>query len=185
VKIIPIHKTDRKLIRKVQARQVVAQKQLFEKFSPRMLSVCRQYVPDLQRAEDVMMQAFVKVFDAIQSFDSRRPLQPWIKRIMINEAISFLRKEKSFEVENLNPELLEASIETEEDTTGFDAIQYYIDQLPEGYRVVFVLYVVEGYKHKEIAELLKISEGTSKSQLHKARTLLKQKILIYHKANHE
>ena len=185
MKIIPIYKTDRKLIEKVQAQQAVAQKQLFDKFAPRMLSVCRQYIGDLQQAEDIMMQGFVKMFGAIERFDTRRPFVPWIKRIMINESISFLRKNKNFEVENPNPELLEVSYDTVEDQIAYDEIQYHIDQLPDGYRLVFMLYVVEGYKHKEIAEMLQISQGTSKSQLHKARRILQDKILKIKQVSHE
>ena len=185
MKIIPIYKSDQKLIEQVQAHKASAQRALFDSFSPKMLSVCRQYISDFQQAEDVMLQGFTKAFKAINRFDSKRPFMPWIKRIMINECISHLRKNKNFEVENPNPELLESYEDGSNNQSEYDAIQYYIDQLPEGYKMVFMLYVVDGYKHREIAEMLKISEGTSKSQLHKARNILQARIKESKKLSHE
>lgn len=142
-----------------------------------MKSVCRQYVNDNDRAEEVMLSGFLKVFDHLKSYSGEGSFEGWVRRIMVNEAISHLRREKKFaytastEIENstTHAAYLETELEVNE-------IQKMIDALPQGYKTVFVLYAVEGYKHSEIAELLKISEGTSKSQLAKARAALQRMI---------
>ncbi len=141
-----------------------------------MLSVCRQYIRDLQFAEDVMVNGFVKVFNHLSDFKHEGSFEGWIRRIMIRESISYLRK-RQFVVfddtlyENHNKD--HVSMHTDMDV---EHIQRLIDELPEGYKMVFVLYAVEGYKHAEIAEMLEISESTSKSQLFKARRLLQEKL---------
>jgi RNA polymerase sigma-70 factor (ECF subfamily) len=150
-----------------------AQQQLFEMFSPKMLSVCRQYATNSDLAEEVMLTGFMKVFTRVKDFKNEGSFEGWIRRIMVNESISQLRKEKKLhfvserEVENTKEHA--TFIETELEV---DEIQKMIDSLPNGYKTVFVLYAVEGYKHSEIAELLQISESTSKTQLFKARKML-------------
>lgn len=128
-------------------------------------------------AEEVMLSGFLKVFTHLEDFKNEGSFEGWIRRIMVNESISQLRKDKKLHF------ISEAEIENvEEHSTTIDTvledeeIQKLIDSLPDGYKTVFVLYVVEGYKHSEIAELLQISENTSKSQLFKARKLLKNKL---------
>ena len=129
-------------------------------------------------AEDVMVNGFVKVFKGLHSFEHRGSFEGWVRRIMVRESISFLRK-RQFVV--YDDEVLETNqMQTTSDTSSMDVehIQTLIDALPEGYKMVFVLYAVEGYKHQEIAEMLNISEGTSKSQLFKARKLLKENLKL-------
>lgn len=141
-----------------------------------MLSVCRQYVRDLQFAEDAMIRGFVKVFKKLHTYRHEGSFEGWIRRIMIREAIGFLRK-KQFVV--FDDEVLDADPPAEYETDAnleVTYIQKLIDALPEGYKMVFVLHVVEGYKHSEIAGLLQISEGTSRSQLYKARGLLQSQL---------
>ncbi|MCF6308007.1 MAG: sigma-70 family RNA polymerase sigma factor, partial [Flavobacteriaceae bacterium] len=146
-------------------------------FAPKMLSVCRQYLKNNALAEEVMLSGFLKVFTHLNSFKFEGSFEGWIRRIMVNESISQLRKEKKFQFKE--EELLEntldlvAYIETEIEV---NEIQKLIDQLPNGYKTVFVLYVVEGYKHSEISEMLEIVESTSKSQLFKARKMLQNLI---------
>lgn len=155
-----------------------AQQFLYEKFAPKMLSVCRQYIKDVQFAEDVMVNGFVKVFEHLESFEHRGSFEGWIRRIMIRESISYLRK-KQFVV--YDDEVLESRPKhVEEDTTLLDVeyVQQLIDDLPEGYKMVFLLYAIEGYKHYEIAAILEISEGTSKSQLFKARKMLQANLKL-------
>lgn len=146
-----------------------------------MLSVCRQYIRDLHYAEEVMMSGFLKVFLNLDRFKFEGSFEGWIRRIMINESISFLRKEKQLffteEIMNYN----EASWNNINTDVEVEEIQELIDSLPEGYKMVFVLYAVEGYKHKEIAKMLDISESTSKTQLFKARKLLQQKVNLQNK----
>jgi len=162
------------LIEQVINRNRLAQKQLFEQYSPRMLSTCRQYIRDFHDAEDVMLHAFMKVFDNIGQYRNDGSFEGWIRRIMIRESISFLRSRKQlvFIEDTRWAELgnLTADAET------FGDYEKIIDELPKGCKYVFVLNVIEGYKHHEIAELLNISVGTSKSQLAYAKKILKQKI---------
>ena len=152
----------------------MAQKMIYEKYAPKMLSVCRMYIKDIQFAEDVMMRGFLKLFEKIKQFEQKGSFEGWIRKIMIREAIDFHRRNKKFEFTDQFEEGLQAEdlqIYKSDYTTY---IQRLIDELPEGYRTVFVMYVIEEYKHKEIAEMLDISESTSRSQLTKARKILQE-----------
>lgn len=176
MKVIQLHNNNVELIKKASKNNRKAQHMLYETHAPKMLSVCRYYVKDLQKAEEVMLNGFFKAFTNLSNFKNEGSFEGWLRKIMVREAISFLRQEKKIEflVEDfeVNPEPtnnIQSSMEVNE-------IQFYIDELPEGYKMVFVMYVIEGYKHHEIASLLNINEGTSKSQLYKARQLLQEKI---------
>lgn len=177
MKVVSLHKNYTKLIQRSLKGDRRSQHQLYELFAPKMLSVCRQYVKNLDQAEEVMLSGFLKVFVNLGSFRSEGSFEGWIRRIMVNESLSFLRKQQRLKFSDpeemsgneLPVAYLESELEVEE-------IQRLIDQLPVGYKTVFVLYAVEGYKHSEIAELLQISESTSKSQLFKARKLLQSKV---------
>ncbi len=141
-----------------------------------MLGVCRQYIKDVHFAEDVMVQGFLKMFTKLETFKFEGSFEGWLRRIMIRESISYLRKQQFVvyddEVYEKN-QSEEISQSTDLDT---EHIQQLIDALPQGYKMVFVLYTVEGYKHQEIAEMLSISESTSKTQLLKARRLLQDQL---------
>jgi len=172
-----LHKNYSKLIDQASKGDRRAQQQLFDMFSPKMLGVCRQYLKDNNLAEEVMLSGFLKMFVHLSDFKNEGSFEGWIRRIMVNECISKLRKDKKLNF------VSEAAIEntTEYSTyieTELEAaeIQKLIDSLPDGYKTVFVLYVVEGYKHSEISELLQISENTSKTQLFKARKMLQNKV---------
>lgn len=176
MKVIQLYKDESKLIKRAIKNNREAQHILYELHAPKMLSVCRYYIKDVQHAEEVMLNGFFKVFSNLKSFKGEGSFEGWIRRIMVREAISFLRKQKKveFSVEE---------VETHNDYTNniqteieVDQIQQLIDALPEGYKMVFVMYAIEGYKHQEIAKMLNISLGTSKSQLFKARKMLQQKI---------
>lgn len=177
MKIIPLHKNYSKLIAKASQGDRRAQQQLFELFAPKMLGVCRQYLKNNDLAEEVMLSGFFKMFTHLHDFKNEGSFEGWIRRIMVNESISQLRKDKklNFVSENTIENSAEHSayIETEMEV---NEIQKMIDSLPDGYKTVFVLYAVEGYKHSEIAELLQISESTSKSQLFKARKMLQNMV---------
>ena len=177
MQIIPFYKNEKKLIKKSASGNQEAQKFLYDKYAPKMLGVCRQYIKDFHFAEDAMINGFVKVFKNLNSFRFEGSFEGWIRKIMVRESISHLRK-RQFVV--YDDALFETNQMISVPTATFDLdvehIQVLIDALPEGYRTVFVLYAVEGYKHHEIADLLKISESTSKSQLFKARSLLKKKL---------
>lgn len=177
MKIIPLHKNYSKLIENAAKGDRRAQHHLFEMFSPKMLGVCRQYLKNNDLAEEVMLSGFLKMFSNLNNFKNEGSFEGWIRRIMVNESISQLRKDKKLhfisetEIENRTEH--SAYIETELEV---NEIQKMIDSLPDGYRTVFVLYAVEGYKHSEIGEMLQISENTSKSQLFKARKILQDKV---------
>ncbi|MGV6830722.1 MAG: RNA polymerase sigma factor [bacterium] len=177
LKVIPLHKNEKLLVKKAKNKQRDAQRILFEVHAPKMLSVCRYYIKDLMTAEEVMLTGFLKVFQNIDSFNDKGSFEGWIRRIMIRSCIDHLRKKKVFSIE-LNDEVVADITESYDDHSDFDvaAVQMLIDQLPEGYKVVFMMYAIEGYKHSEIAEELGITEGTSKSQLYKARKMLQEQI---------
>lgn len=176
MKVIQLFKDDAQLIRRASKGNREAQQKLYHKHSGKMLSICRQYIRDLHHAEEVMLDGFYKIFTHLQDFKGEGSFEGWMRRIMIREAISFLRQQKKMEFpEDQVPETGD-TCESLNAVIGAAHIQELIDSLPEGYRTVFLMYAIDGYKHSEIAKMLKISEGTSKSQLHKARSLLREKI---------
>ncbi|MBD1261866.1 RNA polymerase sigma factor [Maribacter polysiphoniae] len=176
MKIITIYNNEKQLIKKAAAGHQEAQKRLYEKFAPKMLGVCRQYVKDLHFAEDVMIGGFLKVFKNLGSFGFKGSFEGWIRKIMIRESISYIRKQQFVVYDDELYERNELGNNTISTDMDVEHIQMLIDALPEGYKMVFVLYVVEGYKHQEIAELLQITESTSKSQLFKARKMLQEQL---------
>ena len=161
------------------------QEQLFKLFYGKMLSVCIRYIPDRDSAQEVLQEGFIKVFDKIGAFDHKGSLEGWVRRIVVNTAIDHIRKSKKdpFRTDQDDDFKLGASdpmVEMEElqllELKAELAMEA-IHQLSPAYRTVFSLYVLEDYSHKEIAEKLGISEGTSKSNLAKAKMNL-QRILI-------
>jgi RNA polymerase sigma-70 factor (ECF subfamily) len=177
LKIISFYKNEKQLIERAASGNRDAQQRLYEKFAPKMLGVCRRYIKDLQFAEDVMVNGFVKVFKGLETFRHQGSFEGWIKKIMVRESISYLRKQQFVVYDGTVCERHgEKSVSDTSAKLDTEYIQTMIDALPEGYRTVFVLYAVEGYKHKEIAEMLAITESTSKSQLFKARKLLQQSL---------
>lgn len=186
MKIIPLHKNYAQLISKARKNDRHAQRQLYETFAPKMLAVCRNYIRCRDMAEEVMLNGFFKMFTHLNDFENQGSFEGWIRRIMVNECISHLRK--SSKMNFVSDERLENTSDyaTEIDTElEAEEIQNLIDELPDGYKTVFVLYVMEGYKHKEISEMLEITESTSKSQLFKARKMLQEKIKNANKISYE
>ena len=176
MKVINLHQEEIQTIQLAIDNNRHAQQLIYSKFSPKMLGVCRQYTKDVQQAEDVMITGFMKVFLNLKNFENKGSFEGWIRRIMVNECISFLRVQKKFKfIEDEN--YFEESFNNIESNFSTDDIQHLIDQLPDGYKMVFNLYCVEGFKHHEIASILKINEGTSKSQLSHARKILQQQII--------
>lgn len=154
-----------------------AQRLLYETYSPKMFGLCCRYVKDPMDAEDVLVTSFTKVFDKIHQFKNEGSFEGWIRKIVVNEALTFLRRHRAMYLEidleqaDYQPDYQSLSDHLEaEDLVGI------IQTLPTGYRIVFNLYAIDGYSHKEIADQLGISENTSKSQLSRARTYL-QRIL--------
>lgn len=156
---------------KRQDRKV--QKQLYEQYSARFLGICKRYMKNVEEAEDVLVKGFLKIFEKIDSYEGKGNFEGWMHRIFVNECLMELRKKKDFtiylESTNYQPQKDASVLENlyEQDVLKL------LDYLPTGCRTVFNLYVIEGYKHNEIAEQLAISEGTSKSQLNLAKEKLK------------
>ena len=184
MKVIQLFKNDSQLIKAAAAGKRQAQQKLYEKHSGKMLSVCRQYVKDLHYAEEVMLNGFFKVFTNLAEFRNEGSFEGWVRRIMIREAISFLRTQKKIEFPDENIQETEELSDPIASDLSVAHIQSLIDSLPEGYKMVFVMYAVDGYKHSEIAKMLSISEGTSKSQLFKARKMLQEKLESEKKAGY-
>ncbi len=158
-----------------------AQKLLFDKYAPSMLGLCMRYCRSTEEAEDVMQEAFVKVFTHIESFRKQGSFEGWIKRIMVNHALNQYhknRKEYHQNIEDINENRIldQQELPTKVPYTQMEMLQA-IRELPEGYGIVFNLYVFENYKHREIAEMLDISANTSKSQLSKARVFLQRNLV--------
>lgn len=155
-----------------------AQRQLYDRLSPKMMVVCRRYVADVSEAETVLVTAFLKVFNKINQFSGTGNFEGWVRRIMVNESLLYLRKNKSMYLE---VDIEEAVIEPDYGQADYlfeeRELLEMINNLPVGYRTVFNLYAIEGYSHKEIGNQMGINENTSKSQLSRARSLLKNEVL--------
>ncbi len=175
MKVINLHQEESEIIALAVENNRHAQQKIYTKFSPKMLSVCRQYIKDLHQAEDIMITAFMKVFTNLRNFEHKGSFEGWIRRIMVNECISFIRVQKK--VKFIEDEtFFEERFNDIESKFSVEDIQTLIDGLPDGYKMVFNLYAIEGFKHREIADMLGINEGTSKSQLSHARRLLQEQI---------
>ena len=152
-----------------------AQEFLYKKYAPRFLALILRYIPRRDDAEDVLVESVFKIFTKLDTFKKEGSFEGWMKRLVVNDCLMFLRKNKMITVgiDTLN----EAKVAMDHSFMEKDveALNRVIDSLPSGYKIIFNLYVVEGYKHKEIAQLLGISVNTSKSQLiHAKRSIRKQ-----------
>ena len=155
-----------------------AQKELYDKYAPLLLGICIRYAKDSSEAEDVLQEGFIKIFDKIKSYNNDGSFEGWMRRLMVNTAISNYRKnlKRYYKVDIDEPFVKGISQDwTKCDYTKGELLGV-ISTLPEGYKMVFNLYAIEGYKHKEISGILGISENTSKSQLSKARKYLKNEM---------
>jgi RNA polymerase sigma factor (sigma-70 family) len=158
--------------------QPKAQKQLFDILAPKMFSVCLRYAKDEDEAKDILQESFIKVFNNLTKFEHKGSFEGWIKRIFINTSIEFYRKNKRQNMVDNIDSVAEQSIDSQilSMLKAADLMKL-VNCLPTGYRTVFNLYVVEGYTHQEISNMLHISDNTSKSQLHKARLHLQELVL--------
>lgn len=175
MKVINLHQEEKELIELAVENNRHAQQKIYSRFAPKMLSVCRQYIKDLHQAEDIMITAFMKVFTSLKNFEHKGSFEGWVRRIMINECISFIRVQKKINFIE-DESYFEERFNNIESKFSVDDIQTLIDNLPDGYKMVFNLYAIEGFKHHEIASILGINEGTSKSQLSHARKMLQDQI---------
>lgn len=172
---------DKNIIEGCIAGNRKAQKFLFEKYKSSMLGVCLRYCKSRDEAEDVLMEAFMMVLSQIHSFRGEGMIDQWIRRITVNTAINNYRKNLKHyfhaDIDNITETDIEEDTNFEiTDNHSVEDIIKAMQELPQGYKIVLNMYVVEGYKHKEIAEMLNITVGTSKSQLSKARKIIQDKL---------
>lgn len=172
--------TDEELIKGCTRDEAACQKEVFDRYASRMLGVCHRFARNSADAEDILQDAFIKVFAKIHQFKSAGSFEGWIRKIVVNTAI------KKYSLIRYSKELVGVELTDHSQPTN-DPLAYghlsekdlmaLINELPDGYRIIFNLYVIEGYQHDEIASMLGIQPGTSRSQLVKARMMLQKQIL--------
>ncbi len=177
LRLIPFFTTETQLIAALRRGESRAHKVAYERFSGRMLAVCMRYCANRDDAEEVMIDGFMRVFEKISQFREDGSFEGWIRRVMVTESLMFLRKNKQWRQEiPIDDVTVEPDYAWADTAIHENELLRMVNQLPDGYRTVFNLYAIEGYNHAEIAELLGISEGTSKSQLSRARAILQATI---------
>ena len=182
MKTLSLPLTDAALVAACRQGNAAAQEQLYSRFAPKMLALCLRYMRHEFDAEDALARGFVKVFRCLHQFEGKGSLEGWVRRIMVHESLSILRRRESLTLSiedcytgHLAADLPAADVELQ----AADLLRL-VQELPAGYRAVFNLCALEGYSHPEVAELLGISEGTSKSQLSKARAVLQRQVAALH-----
>jgi RNA polymerase sigma factor (sigma-70 family) len=174
---VNMYSSELELLTACRKGKAKAQKELYALFAPKMLGVCFRYIHDRAEAEHVMIGGMVKVFEKLDQYSGEGNFEGWIRRIMVNESLMYLRKHKTMS--------LEVEVDEAQSLPDFDALGSMLEaedllnliaELPIGYGTVFNLYAIEGYNHKEIAQTLGINENTSKSQLSRARKLLQTRL---------
>lgn len=166
--------TEKQLIRRCQQNDPLAQQKLYESYAPKMFGICCRYAGDRDMAQDMLQDGFITVFTKIGSFRGEGSFEGWLRRIFVNTALGYLRKnnvlDNSEPVEDIK--LFDARESAVIERMEAQEILQYISRLPDGYRLVLNMFAVEGYSHKEISEQLGISEGTSRSQYARAKVYL-------------
>jgi len=175
------------LIERCRNNDRAAQKLLYDKYAGLMLAICRRYVFERSEADDILMEGFLKIFTKIGEFEGRGSFEGWMKRIFVNTAITNYHKSSKhnknhYDIEDVYITKSEKPAYGESEFTQ-DELFNIIHALPEGYKLVFNMYALEGYKHKEIAELLGIDINTSKSQYSRAKKLIRKKLEVLGKGS--
>ena len=168
---------EEELIQACKKQHSRSQRTVYEKYSPKMFATCIRYIKDESEAEQTMIEGFMKVFSKIEQFTGQGSFEGWVRRIMVNECLGYLRKNKNMYLEvDIDKADYQIQYGKLEDNLQAEDLLKLIKELPMGYRTVFNLYAIEGYSHKEIAETLGVNTNTSKSQLSRARSLLQKKL---------
>jgi RNA polymerase sigma-70 factor (ECF subfamily) len=170
------------LILNCKNQDLKAQEELYNKFSSTLFSVCLKYSPNYHEAEDNLQDAFITIVNRIEQFKGKGSFEGWMKRVTVNTVLQKYRKQRVFSLSN-EEQLEEAVIEIEDNAVPLDFLLKIVQELPDRYRLVFTMYVLDDYAHKEISEIVGISVGTSKSNLARARGILKVKVEDYYKIN--
>lgn len=169
---------EQQLIAGCKSENRLAQRELYEKYARRMLAVCLRYVNDMETARDLLQDGFVRVFMNIHSYTGSGSFEGWLRKIFVNGALEYLRKSdvlrESTDLEN-SAELVQPDSSAIENLSAAELMKV-IQELPAGFRTVFNMFAIEGYSHKEISEILGITESTSRSQFTRARQLLQKRI---------
>ena len=172
----------KELVKKCIRGDTKAQKELYDIFAPKMLSVCNRYANNYHDARDIFQEGFLKVFENIGQLKDINALEWWMKRIFINEALKLYNRQKKIILSDSLGKYLNATDDFNiYNKIRTDEVTKLIQQLPTKMRTVFNMYIIEGFSHREIAELLNISEGTSKSNLHDARKRIQNKLAVLEK----
>jgi RNA polymerase sigma-70 factor (ECF subfamily) len=166
------------LIIQCKKQNATAQAELYKRYSNTLFSICLKYSPNYAEAQDNLQDSFITIFKRIEQFKGKGSFEGWIKRITVNTALQKYRKKRAFDITN-EDQIEDEDVEVVDTSLPLDFLLKIIQELPDRYRMVFNLYILDGYSHKEIGEMLGISDGTSKSNLARARMILKQKIEIY------
>ncbi|HEX2395761.1 MAG TPA: sigma-70 family RNA polymerase sigma factor [Bacteroidales bacterium] len=156
-----------------------AQKALYQHFYSYCLGICMHYARNREDAVEMMNDGFLNVFTYINKFDLNRPFKPWLKKIMINSAIDHLKKYKIHDTESLENNMIMFSEAEQLDAMSYNDLIGIVRKLPPAYRAVFSLHALEGYKHEEVAEMLNINVGTSKSNYARALMKLQEYLAVY------
>ena len=168
----------KQLIENCKNNDTQAQSELYKLFSSKLFSVCLKYSKNTAEAEDNLQDAFLTIFEKIKQFKHKGSFEGWLKRITVNTVLQRYRKEKVFDI--ITDEIAEDNdIDIEDNDVSIDYLLKIIQELPDRYRLVFNLYVLDGYSHNDIAQMLEINIGTSKSNLARARQILKKTIENY------
>lgn len=185
-KTTPPPKEDQVLIKACVKGKRTAQKALYDKYAPKMFGICLRYAKNYHQAEDLLQEGFIKVYKHIGGFRGTGSFEGWLRRIFVNTAIEHYRRNNMlYSVsEPTDAEAGPVMNEALEHLAAADLMKL-VNELSDGYRMVFNLYAIEGYTHREIGEMLGISEGTSKSQLARARNILKQKVQTFYPSAYE
>ena len=177
LRLIPFFTTEAQLVAALKRGESRAHKVVYERYAGKMLAVCTRYCANRDDAEEVMIDGFMRVFEKIEQFREDGSFEGWIRRVMVTASLMFLRKNKQWRQEvSIDDVTVEPDYAWADTAVNENDLLRMVNQLPDGYRTVFNLYAIEGYSHAEIAEMLGISEGTSKSQLSRARMLLQANI---------
>jgi len=162
-----------------------AQGELYNRYSNVLFSICLRYSPNYVEAEDSLQDAFITIFKKIEQFKDKGSFEGWMKRVTVNTVLQKYRKKRVFDIRDEGQLEDEVDEQVEDNDIPLDFLLEIIQQLPDRYRLVFTMYVMDGYSHKEVADMLGITDGTSKSNLARARAILKTKIEDYNSAKEE
>jgi RNA polymerase sigma-70 factor (ECF subfamily) len=172
------------LIIQCKKQNATAQGELYKKYSSVLFAICLRYSPNYTEAEDNLQDAFITIFKKVEQYNGKGSFEGWMKRVTVNTVLQKYRKQRTFDIVDEGQIADEAEVDIESEEIPLEFLLKIVQELPDRYRLVFSMYVMDGYQHKEIAEMLGISDGTSKSNLARARAILKNKIEHYNAKNY-